>query len=76
MLSPSPFYAMAALGGVAGPWLLTGNLINSGSRWSLFWGYLFGSTLMLIAAFIAARWAVAAERQPLEAVSRPLAACD
>ena len=54
----------------------SGNLIDSGSRWSLFWGYLFGSTLMLIAAFIAARWAVAAERQPLEAVSRPLAACD
>jgi hypothetical protein len=32
--------------------------------------------LMLIAAFIAARWAIAAERKPLEAVSRPLAACD
>jgi MFS family permease len=70
------FYAIGTgLGGVAGPWLF-GNLIDSGSRWSLFWGYLFGSTLMLIAAFIAARWAVAAERQPLEAVSRPLAACD
>ena len=70
------FYAIGTgLGGVAGPWLF-GNLIDSGSRWSLFWGYLFGSTLMLIAAFIAARWAVAAERKPLEAVSRPLAACD
>jgi MFS family permease len=70
------FYAIGTgLGGVAGPWLF-GSLIDSGSRWSLFWGYLAGSILMLIAAFIAGRWAVAAERKPLEAVSRPLAACD
>jgi len=31
---------------------------------------------MLAAAVIVARWGVAAERKPLEAVSRPLAACD
>jgi hypothetical protein len=31
---------------------------------------------MLIAAFVAGRYAVAAERQPLEAVARPLAALD
>jgi hypothetical protein len=32
--------------------------------------------LMLAAAVIAARWGVAAERKPLEAVARPLAMCD
>jgi MFS family permease len=70
------FYAIGTgLGGVVGPWLF-GSLIDSGSRWSLFWGYLSGSILMLAAAGIAARWAVAAERKPLETVSRPLAACD
>jgi MFS family permease len=70
------FYAIGTgIGGVAGPWLF-GSLIDSGSRWSVFGGYLFGSVLMLAAAVIAARWAIAAERKPLEAVSRPLAACD
>jgi MFS family permease len=70
------FYAVGTgIGGVAGPWLF-GTLIDTGERWSVFGGYLFGSILMLAAAFIAARWAVAAERKPLESVSRPLAACD
>jgi MFS family permease len=70
------FYAIGtALGGLAGPWLF-GRLLDSGSRWNLYWGYVSGSILMLAAAFIAARWAVAAERKPLEEVSRPLAACD
>jgi MFS family permease len=70
------FYAIGTgVGGVAGPWLF-GSLIDSGSRWSVFGGYLLGSVLMLAAAIIAARWAIAAERKPLEAVSRPLAACD
>jgi MFS family permease len=70
------FYAIGtALGGVAGPWLF-GRLLDSGSRWNLYWGYVSGSILMLAAAFIAARWAAAAERKPLETVSRPLAACD
>jgi MFS family permease len=70
------FYALGTgIGGVAGPWLF-GKLIDTGARWSLFGGYVFGSVLMLAAAFIAVRWAVAAERKPLESVSRPLAACD
>jgi MFS family permease len=70
------FYAIGTgVGGVAGP-LLFGKLIDSGSRWSLFGGYLVGSILMLAAALIAARWGVSAERKPLEEVSRPLAACD
>jgi MFS family permease len=70
------FYAIGtAIGGVVGPWLF-GLLIDTGSRWSVFGGYLLGSFLMILAALIAARWAVAAERQPLEAVARPLALAD
>jgi MFS family permease len=70
------FYAIGtAIGGVVGPWLF-GLLIDTGSRWSVFGGYLLGSLLMILAALIAARWAVAAERQPLEAVARPLALAD
>jgi MFS family permease len=70
------FYALGTgIGGVAGPWLF-GVLIDTGSRWSVFGGYLFGAMLMLAAAAVAARWGVAAERKPLEAVARPLAACD
>src|SRR6266851_2100019 len=67
------FYAVGTgIGGVAGPWLF-GALIDTGSRWSVFGGYLLGSVLMLAAALIAARWAVAAERKPLESVAKPLA---
>ena len=70
------FYAVGTgIGGVAGPWLL-GSLIDTGSRWSVFGGYLLGSVLMLAAALVAARWGVAAERKPLEAVAPPLAVVD
>ncbi|WP_420103445.1 MFS transporter [Bosea sp. (in: a-proteobacteria)] len=70
------FYAVGTgAGGVAGPWIF-GALIDTGSRASVFGGYLFGALLMLIAAFVAARFAVRAERQPLEAVARPLTAVD
>jgi MFS family permease len=70
------FYAIGTgIGGVAGPWLF-GVLIDTGSRWSVFGGYVLGAVLMLVAAVIAARWGVAAERKPLESVCRPLAAVD
>jgi MFS family permease len=70
------FYAIGTgIGGVAGPWLF-GHLIDTGSRWSVFGGYLFGAALMIAAAVVAFRYAVPAERKPLEAVSRPLAAID
>jgi MFS family permease len=70
------FYAIGTgIGGMAGP-LLLGILIDTGSRWSVFGGYLLGTALMLAAALIAARWAVAAERRPLESVARPLAAAE
>jgi MFS family permease len=68
------FYAIGTgIGGVAGPWLF-GRLIDSGSRWSLFAGYLLGAVLMLAAALVAWRFGVAAERKPLESVATPLAA--
>jgi MFS family permease len=67
------FYAIGTgIGGVAGP-ALFGMLIDTGSRASVFGGYLFGAALMIAAAAIAWRYAVAAERQPLESVARPLA---
>jgi MFS family permease len=67
------FYAVGtAIGGVAGP-ALFGALIDTGSRASVFAGYLFGSVLMIVAAFVAWRYGVAAERKPLESVARPLA---
>jgi MFS family permease len=67
------FYAVGTgIGGVIGPWLF-GTLIETGSRQSVFVGYLLGSLLMAAAAFVAWRWAVAAERKPLETVARPLA---
>jgi MFS family permease len=70
------FYAIGTgIGGVAGPWLF-GLLIDTGSRWSVFGGYLFGAALMIAAAVVAFRYAVPAERKPLEAVCRPLAAVD
>ena len=70
------FYAVGtALGGIAGP-LLFGALIASGSRGSVFMGYLLGAALMVAAAAVEWRWGVAAERKPLEAIARPLAFVD
>jgi MFS family permease len=67
------FYAIGTgIGGVAGP-ALFGVLIDTGSRNSVFAGYLFGAGLMIAAAIIGWRYAIAAERQPLESVARPLA---
>jgi MFS family permease len=70
------FYALGTgVGGILGP-LLFGMLIETGSRWSVFTGYLLGAGLMIAAAIVAGIWAVAAERKPLESVSRPLASVD
>jgi MFS family permease len=67
------FYAIGTgVGGVAGP-VLFGALIDTGSRSSVFAGYLLGSVLMLIAAAVGWRYAVAAERRSLESVAQPLA---
>jgi MFS family permease len=75
-LAIAVFYAIGTgAGGIAGPWLF-GILIDTGSRASVFGGYLLGAVLMLAAALIAARFAVKAERRSLEAVTRPLNAVD
>jgi MFS family permease len=67
------FYAVGTgIGGVAGP-ALFGALIDTGSRSSVFAGYLAGAGLMIAAAVIAWLYCVAAERQPLESVAPPLA---
>ena len=72
-LAIAVFYAVGTgIGGMAGPWLF-GALIDSGSRMSLFGGYLLGASLMVGAGLIAAFFAVPAERKPLEEVARPLA---
>jgi MFS family permease len=72
-LAIAVFYAIGTgIGGVAGP-ALFGALIDTGSRNSVFAGYLFGSALMVVAAIVAWRYAIAAERKSLESVARPLA---
>jgi MFS family permease len=70
------FYAIGtAVGGIIGP-LLFGVLIGTGSRAAVAIGYAIGAVLMIFAAAVEARFGVAAERKPLEAVSRPLAFID
>jgi MFS family permease len=70
------FYAVGTgIGGVAGPWIF-GILIDSGSRVSVFYGYLLGAALMGFGAFVAWRYCVACERKSLESVARPLAGLD
>jgi MFS family permease len=68
------FYALGtAAGGVAAP-ALFGALIDTGSRVSIFYGYLLGGLLMLIAGGTEAVLGVSAERRPLEDVAPPLSA--
>jgi MFS family permease len=70
------FYAVGTgVGGIAGP-LLFGALIDTGSRASVAAGYVLGAILMGFAALVEALWGIAAERKPLEALSRPLAFID
>jgi MFS family permease len=67
------FYSIGTgIGGVAGP-ALFGALIDTGSRNSVFAGYLLGSGLMVAAAIIAWRYCIAAERRALETIAPPLA---
>src|ERR1700709_1023560 len=67
------FYAVGTgIGGVTGPHLF-GALVDSGSRNSVFAGYLLGSVLMIVAAIVGWRYSIAAERLSLESVAPPLA---
>jgi MFS family permease len=68
------FYSVGtAIGGIAAPWMF-GTLIGTGSRLNVFYGYLFAAGLMIAAALIALIYGIAAERQSLEKVARPLSA--
>jgi MFS family permease len=70
----SLFYAVGTgLGGFAAP-ALFGALIASGSRAQVFGGYALGAVMVIVAAMLAWRWAVDAERKPLEEVAPPLGA--
>jgi MFS family permease len=70
------FYAIGtAIGGIIGPSLF-GMLIETGSRGSVATGYWIGAAMMIGGAVVQACWGVAAERKPLETVSRPLALVD
>jgi MFS family permease len=70
------FYAIGTgIGGVAGPWLF-GAIIDAGSRVGVFGGYLLGAILMIGAAMVQWRWGIAAERQSLETIARPLTYLD
>ena len=70
------FYAVGTgIGGIVGPWLF-GVLIDTGSRASVFGGYLLGAALMIAGGLVASKWGVDAERKSLEAVARPLTFID
>jgi MFS family permease len=68
------FYAVGTgVGGVIGP-ILFGRLIDAGSRWALFDGYLLAAGLMLVAAATEIGLGVDAEGRSLEAIANPLSA--
>jgi MFS family permease len=67
------FYAVGtAVGGLVAP-LLFGELIDTGRRDMLFWGYVAGAGLMLAAAAVELVLGVDSERKSLEDVAAPLA---
>jgi MFS family permease len=66
------FYAVGTgVGGVIGPWFF-GHLIDTGSRWNLFTGYIVAAVLMGVAAIAEIVIGVDAERKSLEAIADPL----
>jgi MFS family permease len=71
-LAIAVFYAIGTgTGGLFAP-ALFGVLIQSQSRGELFAGYVLAAVLMLIAAAVASKLGVAAERRSLEDIARPL----
>jgi MFS family permease len=75
-LAIAVFYAIGTgTGGLVAP-LLFGRLIEGGQRSELFMGYALGAGLMLVAAAIALKYGIAAERRSLEEIARPLSEID
>ena len=66
------FYAIGTLVGGVGAPILFGELIASGSRANVAWGYLLGATLMLGAALCEWFLGVEAAGRSLESISTPL----
>jgi MFS family permease len=70
------FFAIGTTaGGVFAPWLF-GYLIDTGSRYNLFYGYLLASALQMVAVVAVALFGVKAEGTSLEQVAEPLSAAD
>jgi MFS family permease len=70
------FFAIGTgTGGVLAPWLFA-LLIGTGSRTAVFYGYLAGAGLMLVAVVAVLVFGVRAERRSLEQVSPPLSASE
>jgi MFS family permease len=75
-LAISVFYAVGTgAGGFIAP-VLFGYLIESGSRGAVTVGYGIGAGLVVLAGILALRYAVDAERKPLEEVAAPLGAVE
>lgn len=66
------FYAVGTgIGGFVAPWLF-GALIETGSKGAVAVGYAIGAVLVIGAGLLALRFAVDAERKPLEEIAPPL----
>jgi len=71
-LAIAVFYAIGTgASGFVAP-ALFGALIETGSRGAVAGGYAIGAALMLLAGLSAWRYAIAAERRPLEEIAQPL----
>jgi len=71
-LAIAVFFAIGTgTGGIVAPWLF-GTLIGTGSRTAVFYGYLAGAALMLLAVAAVLAWGVRAERKSLEEIAPPL----
>ena len=66
------FYALGTLAGGVGAPVFFGELIASGSRGHVAWGYALGATLMLAGSLCELVIGIEAAGQSLETVSRPL----
>jgi MFS family permease len=68
------FYAVGtAAGGITGP-LLFGKLVATEDAGQVFWGYVLGAVLMIIAGVVQATIGVEAARKDLEEIATPLSA--
>lgn len=70
------FYSLGTgIGGILAPWIF-GEMIGTGSRDMIFYGYSGAAVLMFIAAIAEWKYGVDAEGKCLEEIARPLACVD